>query len=332
MVQEVVQQRVEIEPLVETVGESAEVLAGVLAELEGLVGAVDHRLEVAKHSVDPAELRQLAGLALAHHDVRVCAAGVDHTGKTGQAVAANIAAWGQVHPRPGRDGLAGEAGQATQFDPHRMPRIVGRDGCNYRHFVVRSASDHTRTLAAEIGVIHLHQPSQRQLAVALGHCRHHLLVDQPSRAIAGAELALERQRRQPCLGLADQEDRQKPGAQRQLGAVHHRARRQGGLVPAVTALEELALAVADNVVRARRTTRAPKATRPAHRHQRRSALILSAIALEEFRHANTALKLQLIHCHRWFSKVYGSQLIGTLAHRVSLTEVRDESGFYFHLN
>ena len=44
MVQEVVQQRVEIEPLVETVGESAEVLAGVLAELEGLVGAVDHRL------------------------------------------------------------------------------------------------------------------------------------------------------------------------------------------------------------------------------------------------------------------------------------------------
>lgn len=76
-------------------------------------------------------------------------------------------------------------------------------------------------------------------------------------------------------------------------------------MPTTAALEELASAVADNVVRARQSTRAPKATRPAHRHQRRSALIFSAIALEEFRHANTALKLHLIYCHRWFSKVYG---------------------------
>ena len=55
-----VQQRVEIEALVETVGESAEVLVGVLCELEGLMGAVDHRLEVAKHRVDLARLCHFA--------------------------------------------------------------------------------------------------------------------------------------------------------------------------------------------------------------------------------------------------------------------------------
>jgi hypothetical protein len=48
--------------MVEAVGEGAEVLAGVLCELEGFVGAVDHRLEVAQHRVDPSELRQIAGL------------------------------------------------------------------------------------------------------------------------------------------------------------------------------------------------------------------------------------------------------------------------------
>ena len=60
---------------------------------------------------------------------------------------------------------------------------------------------------------------------------------------------------------------------------------------AVTALEELALAMTDHVVRARRTTRASKAARPTHRHKSRSALFFSAIALEELRHGHTALEL-----------------------------------------
>ena len=44
MTEQVILQRLEIEPLVEAVGEGAEVLVGVLAELEGLVDSVDHCL------------------------------------------------------------------------------------------------------------------------------------------------------------------------------------------------------------------------------------------------------------------------------------------------
>ena len=40
MAKQVVQQRVEVDALVETVGEGAEVLAGVLAELESLLGLI----------------------------------------------------------------------------------------------------------------------------------------------------------------------------------------------------------------------------------------------------------------------------------------------------
>ena len=50
--------------------------------------------------------------------------------------------------------------------------------------------------------------------VALGHGAHDLVMHQPGRRVAHAEVALERQGRQPGLGLADQVDRQEPGRQR----------------------------------------------------------------------------------------------------------------------
>jgi hypothetical protein len=38
---------------IEPVGEGTEVALSVLAEVEGLVGAIDHVLEIAQHRVDP---------------------------------------------------------------------------------------------------------------------------------------------------------------------------------------------------------------------------------------------------------------------------------------
>src|SRR5690606_6883674 len=77
----------EVETRVEAVGEGPEVLASVLAEVERLVAAADHRLEVAQHGVDPCELRQLAGLSPTHDDVGVRTIGIDDAGKAPQAIA-----------------------------------------------------------------------------------------------------------------------------------------------------------------------------------------------------------------------------------------------------
>ena len=46
----------QVHPSVEAVCEVAGVLAGVLAEPEGLVAAADHGVEVAKEGIDPFEL------------------------------------------------------------------------------------------------------------------------------------------------------------------------------------------------------------------------------------------------------------------------------------
>jgi hypothetical protein len=48
--EQIVQQRLEVEPAIAAVGERAELLAGVLSELEGLMGAVAQGFEVSRAS------------------------------------------------------------------------------------------------------------------------------------------------------------------------------------------------------------------------------------------------------------------------------------------
>lgn len=324
--EQIAQQIPQIHPPVEAVGEGAKVLAGVLAKLEGLVGSVDHGLEVAQDCVDPGELRHLTRQALAHHDVGMSAARVDHPGKAAQAVTAYIATGHQVDAGPVGDGLSREARDRAHLDPHRMACIAGGHRRHDGHLVGRPTATYARALAPKVGVIDLDETAQGLLDVAQGHGLHQLLVDQPGRAVGGTQVALERQGRQSGLVLADQKDRQEPRAQRQLGAVHQRASRQRGLMPATAALVELACPMSDHVVRLGRTARTTKALRPAQRCQSRRTLRFGAVALEELRHRHAWLELDLIHRHRWIPWVAGDQITRSLAQGMSLAEVHDESG------
>ena len=90
----------QIEAAVESVGEGAEVAVGVLGVSEGLVRALEHRLEVTQHRVDPFELRQLPRLALAHEFDGVSAPGIGHRCKARKAIAEHAGACGQVAPSP----------------------------------------------------------------------------------------------------------------------------------------------------------------------------------------------------------------------------------------
>jgi hypothetical protein len=324
--EQVVHQCPQVHAPIEAVGECTKVLAGVLAELEGLMGAIDHGLEVAQDNVDPFELRDVTWKALPNHDVRVGAPRIDHSGKARQAVAAYIATGLQIGPSPLGYCLTGKGRDLIELDPQRVPILAGLHGRNERDLVGRAATPDAWALTAEIGIIELNEPSQRLLAVALRHGLHELLLDEPGCTVAGTQMPFEGQGRQACLVLADEVDGQKPGAQRQLGALHQRARSQRCLMPARSTLEELARAVTNHVVLRRCTARATKTVRPTQRHQRFRALRLCTVTVEELRHRHARLKLDLVHRHHVLPRVDGSQTTASVAHRMSLAELRDESG------
>ena len=117
-------QLAQVKPVVEPIAESAEVLAGVLAELEGFVCSADHGLEVAQHRVDPLELRQVARLASTDGHEGMGAARVDDAGKAAQTVAAHIATGHQMHACPVGDGLGCEARYWTELDAYGVAAWV----------------------------------------------------------------------------------------------------------------------------------------------------------------------------------------------------------------
>ena len=142
--------------MVEPVGERAEVVAGVLVELERLVAPANHRLEVAQDGVDPRELRKVAGLTLTDDDVRVGAACVNDTGEAVQAVAANVAAWQQIGLGPVGDGLPGKAAYRSELDSHGAIGVAGGYRSDDGHLVGRPAPAHAWAFATEVGIVELH--------------------------------------------------------------------------------------------------------------------------------------------------------------------------------
>ena len=318
-------QPVKIEAPVEPEAGGAGVLPRVLAELQRLVGALNHGFEPAQHRVYPLELWQVTRLSATRDDVGVSAARVDDPSKAAQAIAAHIATRREVLARPVGDRLRREARDRNELDAQRVAGIGGGDRCDERNLVRGSTATGAPTLTTEVRIVDLNHAIERRLAVTLGHGPHDLLVHQPRGAI-GRAVALQRQRGQTSLGLTDQEHRQEPCAQRKLRAVHRRARRQRDLMPAFSAWVQLARPMAHDQMSRTRTSRAAKTVRPTLRSQRRSALRFAAEALRELGHGHTRSELNLIHRLRGLPSNDGGQLRRQLAHGKILSELCDESG------
>ena len=262
----------EIESSVESVGKRAQVVIRVLGVFEGLVGAGQHGLEVAKNGVDPLELRQVAGLALAHNFGVMRTASFGDGCEACQTVAVDAAAWREVGLGPLRDSLAGEGGHRYNFDVDGIALIVERDRRDERHLVFgASARFAASALAAEVRVVELHSARQAMDSLSCSHRRHDLVMNQPCGRIAHANLALEIKRRQTRLGLTDQIDSQEPGGQRQLGAGKQRAGGRRHLVMAGVALEAAPRQPTDDAVSAAVATWAVKTFRPPRPFDRRAA-------------------------------------------------------------
>ena len=178
-------------------------------------------------------------------------------------------------------------------------------------------------LAAEVGVIDLDLYFKDIALLALSHRLHQLVLDQPGARIAHAELALQCQRREPRLGLADQVDRQEPHREGELGAVKDGAGDERTLMAAGVALIQLAATASHHAVRRAPAVGTAKAFGPARRLKGRLTLGLGAESLEKLRHGQTRLELNSIHHH-------GGARRNQLGHRVRPQRARHVSLAYDH--
>ena len=305
---------------IESIVEGAEIKLGVLAELEGFVRSLDQGLQVAQHRVHPAEIRHIPGLALADNDVGVGAACIDHGREARQPIAQHVRTRLQAGQSPVLDRFLREAADRRHLHVQRVAVGVQRYGGHEGHLVRRAAADYARPLAAEIGIVRLDVTFEPVLLMGAGHHAADLLLNQPSRSIADAKVAHERQRGQPGLGLAHEVEGEKPGAQRKLRAFQHRAGGERRLVAAGGALQQRPVRrrSRDPVALRLATLRASVARRPANLLQGSCALVFATVPLDKLAHRHPGLELDFVDRHRVDSMGQWSQITGSVAHQMSL--------------
>ena len=116
-------------------------------------------------------------------------------------------------------------------------------------------------LPAPVGVVDLDDTAQRRLIVTLFHDLQQFVLDPPRGQIGDAQMTFQLQRRDPVLLLRQQEHRQEPRREWQLGGLKDGSGRQRGLTVTVATLQERTRAQTHRFVLAT-ATRADEALRP----------------------------------------------------------------------
>jgi hypothetical protein len=121
--------------MIEAAAEPAEAVDCGIAEAEGLVGAIDGRLEFAGCGVDPLDLRHLARFVRSHDDEGMQAAHIDDAKGASQAAIARVGAGPHVAACPVGPCLACESGQGRHIRVQRVPVVVRRHSGDERDLV-----------------------------------------------------------------------------------------------------------------------------------------------------------------------------------------------------
>jgi len=170
-----------------------------------MVGTAEAGFEVTQDCVEPSEFRHLVGFARADDHGLVVTPGGCHPGKAGQPIENHRAAGGQGSFGPVGQGVAGKARYGDHFGVERTFLGIQGNRRDKRDLVFGAPAGFAADpFAAQIGVVHPHLTAQGVLGIALGHRLHDLVLNQPGGGVAHAELALQGQGGQPCLGLTDQ--------------------------------------------------------------------------------------------------------------------------------
>jgi hypothetical protein len=281
---------------VEPVGEGSQVDLAVLSVLQRMERTGQRGLEVTQPGLDPLELGQVLRLEGIHHTGQVNAAGVGDCGEAAQAITEADVAGRQAGLGPLADRLGNGAADQVEFQVRGPTVLIQRQRRHEQHLVLRPVARLApRALSTVVGFVQLHRAVHQVGGLQVSHVAVDLLVQQPRAGVANAHIALEPERRQPSLGLADEMDGQERGDQRQLAMLDHRAGRHRSLVPAADALKQLAGTLAEEVVPRVVAARAVKPLGPTRSLQSFDAMLFSAEVPQEFgdRHAGMELDLWL---------------------------------------
>ena len=280
-------------------GECAELGVGVHAVLQRLEGTRHHGLVVAKLGVVPLELGQVLRLEWAHYSGHVDASSVGNCGKAPQAAAGDDGLGQQAGLGPLGNCFRDEAANHIEFESDRLTALLHRDGGHEGNLVLRTPIGLVSgSLSTEVDVVQLHGTAEQPGRLLAGHGVVELVVQQPSRGVAHAQVSLERQGRDACLSLADVVDGQEPDGQRQFGVFHQGASGQRGPKAAVSALVELAGALHHKIVLRTGALRAAKPLRPTQALESLGALRFGTEVAQKLRDRHAMLELDLVARHQ----------------------------------
>ena len=164
-----------------------------LAQVESVVDPVSEGAGVGLGALSV--FQRLEG---ARHPGHTDASGVGDCGKAPGAVADNDGLGQQAGLGPPGNRLRREAA-----DPVELTAVVHRDGGDGGSLVLRAPPGLApRAFPTEVGVIQLHGTAEQPSGFLVRHGAVDLVVQQPGGGVAQAQVALERQGRNPGLGLA----------------------------------------------------------------------------------------------------------------------------------
>ena len=114
---------------------------------------------------------------------------LSYPGKTAQAIGSDDTAWSEVLVGPADNRFARKTGNRRHFNSQGPVFGVERDGGHKGHFILGTTTGlAARQFTTEISVIHLDIATQRVLSIPFDHRLHQLLLYQPSRGVAHAQL------------------------------------------------------------------------------------------------------------------------------------------------
>jgi hypothetical protein len=177
----------QIEPMVEPVGEGAEVGLGVLAVLQRLEGARHHGLQVAQHGVDPLELGQVPGIERAQRPGLVDTSGFGDQGETPKAVPGDDGLGQQAGLSPLGNGFRRETANHIELKPDRLTDVIHRDGGNKENLVPQTpAGLASGGFTDELSLAQPHGTAEQSGGLLAGHGVVNVVVEQLSSGVAQA--------------------------------------------------------------------------------------------------------------------------------------------------
>ena len=166
---------------------------GVFEEAEDVKGAIQRRLEVAEHDIDPTGAFGLGGgAAAAGVDHRMRMPQIDRGTERAHAVVEQFGIRVQVAGEPCGQGGLGETTEWLDDGAARLAALIGLHGDHERALVLRATARRAAVaLATQIGIVDLHEAALLPARLPMRHGLHQLALQSPGGAVAHPQMAFQ---------------------------------------------------------------------------------------------------------------------------------------------